>query len=151
MTTVKRCVHIGGPSHGEIVGGNYEVERRKGETVFGPYPVWWVQGEPYIHKYRCTGSVAAGMLVYEYVGTPERPFDDGEPRAANEGKLLEAGITYFVTEDKYRVQIGHMAEDGFEETWYIRSPLDFREEARKRGYKINSERSNGAGWVVYRP
>jgi len=66
MSTVQRSVFIGGPSHGEIVSGDYSLEET--EIVTGPPPVWWNWDDTYRHYYRPRGVEAAGMAVYEYVG-----------------------------------------------------------------------------------
>lgn len=67
MAETTRAVYIGGPSHGEIVGGTFSTEET--EVILGPKPIWWNWVDLYRHYYRPTGNVACDMLVYEYIGT----------------------------------------------------------------------------------
>lgn len=146
MSEVRRAVYIGGPSHGEIAGGDFEPEHEKSRVVFGPYPQWWAQGQPYRHRYRCTGQVAAGMLVYEYL-----PEELPEPvRAINEGKLVEARFDWSGAKGCYMVKVGDVDKYGFEETWPLSYAYTFFDSLREHGYKINHHDSE-RGWIVYRP
>lgn len=147
MSEVQRAVYIGGPSHGEISGGDFDPERRKRGVVFGPRPAWLAPGADWNpSRYRCTGQVAADMLVYEYF--PEVPV---EPvRAVNEGKLVEARFDWSGEKGCYMVKVGDVGKYGFEERWPLSYAYTFFDSLREHGYKINHHDSE-RGWIVYRP
>ena len=145
MSTSSRAVYIGGPSHGEIVGGDFDTGET--EVIVGPQPVWWDWREKFDHKYRPTGTLAAGMAVYEYVGTSDRPAEYGQPEAINVGKDVTAQL-FWNSETDYFVRVGDLDRHGFVETWSVDRAGDFFHSLLDRGYIVIKPVEGTSAWVV---
>lgn len=147
MRNIQRAVYIGGPSHGEIVGGDFNVDLRMGELISGPKPVWWEPGMEWSdYRYRMTGNVVAGMAVYEY--EPEKPRQ--LVPAINEQVFVPARVIQNPGEEGYWVVVGDTEEYGFSEKWSINMIEDVFPSLRQHGYEVEEQISD-VNWVVYRP